>query len=372
VTVVPNPNAPKVLVIATGGTIAGVQNAPGTLGAYRAGTLTAEQITASVPELARYARVETEQFSNVASTLVTPEMWVKLAKRINTVLQRIEETGAAAQQNGTPISFSQVELLRRIARTAANSIDRDERRLGVDVIRRIDDFVQAPPPQAIVTGQGPDAARAITEARTAWRRMSQADALDTMVDRATNSAQGLNASSLRAQARTIANNPNRMRTFDRDIQAEIRGLARGTRGLSTLQTVGQFAPSFSARNLPGSAVTYGAGGALYSGSPGMAALGVGLGATGMAAKTAANRMATGRMSSMANRARGTPEREIPIPQIAAQSAQQALPQFNFPEIDPITGETLIDIGNFEGQPYPIYGRIKDNPGGSLRARSARR
>ena len=91
--VVPNPNAPKVLVIATGGTIAGVQNAPGTLGAYRAGTLTAEQITASVPELARYARVETEQFSNVASTLVTPEMWVKLAKRINVVLQRGDLAG---------------------------------------------------------------------------------------------------------------------------------------------------------------------------------------------------------------------------------------------------------------------------------------
>ena len=91
--VVPNPNAPKVLVIATGGTIAGVQNAPGTLGSYRAGTLTAEQITASVPELARYARVETEQFSNVASTLVTPEMWVQLAKRINTVLQRGDLAG---------------------------------------------------------------------------------------------------------------------------------------------------------------------------------------------------------------------------------------------------------------------------------------
>jgi L-asparaginase len=84
---------PKVLLLATGGTIAGVQNAPGTLGAYRAGTLTAEQIIASVPELSRYARVETEQFSNVASPLITPEMWVQLAKRINTVLQRDDLAG---------------------------------------------------------------------------------------------------------------------------------------------------------------------------------------------------------------------------------------------------------------------------------------
>ena len=51
---------PKVLVIATGGTIAGVQDAPGTLGDYRAGTLTAEQILASVPQLSKFARVETE------------------------------------------------------------------------------------------------------------------------------------------------------------------------------------------------------------------------------------------------------------------------------------------------------------------------
>lgn len=84
---------PKVLLIATGGTIAGVQNAPGSLGSYRAGTLTAEQIIASVPELARHAQVETEQFSNVASSLITPVQWVALAKRINEALQRPDLAG---------------------------------------------------------------------------------------------------------------------------------------------------------------------------------------------------------------------------------------------------------------------------------------
>ncbi len=84
----------KVLLIATGGTIAGVQNQPGTLGQYRSGTLTAEQIIASVPELARHATVETEQFSNVASSLITPVQWVALAKRINVVLsERADLTG---------------------------------------------------------------------------------------------------------------------------------------------------------------------------------------------------------------------------------------------------------------------------------------
>jgi L-asparaginase len=92
---------PKVLVIATGGTIAGVQSAPGTLGGYRAGTLTAEQIIASVPELSRHARVEAEQFSNVASTLITPRQWIELSRRINEVLRTRHDLAGVVVTHGT-------------------------------------------------------------------------------------------------------------------------------------------------------------------------------------------------------------------------------------------------------------------------------
>ena len=84
---------PTVRVIATGGTIAGVQDAPGTLGAYRAGTRTVGEIVQSVPELTKYAQVETEQFSNVASTEIMPSQWVALSKRINELLQRSDLNG---------------------------------------------------------------------------------------------------------------------------------------------------------------------------------------------------------------------------------------------------------------------------------------
>jgi len=92
---------PKVLVIATGGTIAGVQQEPGGIGAYRAGALTAEQIIASVPPLSRYAQVEAEQFSNVASTLITPEQWVALARRINAVLAERPDIAGVVVTHGT-------------------------------------------------------------------------------------------------------------------------------------------------------------------------------------------------------------------------------------------------------------------------------
>lgn len=91
---------PRVLVIATGGTIAGVQDSAGTLGGYRAGTLTAAQIIASVPELGRFAHVEAEQFSNVASTLITPAQWVALSRRINQALER-EDLAGVVVTHGT-------------------------------------------------------------------------------------------------------------------------------------------------------------------------------------------------------------------------------------------------------------------------------
>ncbi len=92
---------PKVLVIATGGTIAGAQQAPGTLGAYAAGSLTAEQIIASVPELSKHAQIESEQFSNVASTAITPAQWLALSKRINTVLRERKDLAGVVVTHGT-------------------------------------------------------------------------------------------------------------------------------------------------------------------------------------------------------------------------------------------------------------------------------
>jgi L-asparaginase type II len=87
------PDLPRVRVIATGGTIAGVQDAPGTLGGYRAGTRSVSEIVQSVPELTRFAQIETEQFSNVASPEIMPSHWIALSKRINELLQHADLAG---------------------------------------------------------------------------------------------------------------------------------------------------------------------------------------------------------------------------------------------------------------------------------------
>ena len=92
---------PTVLVIATGGTIAGVQNVDDDPDRYRAGSLSAEQIVESVPELKRYARIESLQFSNVPSALITPKMWVELSRLIETALNQREDLAGVVVTHGT-------------------------------------------------------------------------------------------------------------------------------------------------------------------------------------------------------------------------------------------------------------------------------
>jgi L-asparaginase len=82
---------PRVRLVATGGTIS---NRPG-------GRLTAEELIASVPELTTYTRPEAEQFLNVASSEVTLDQWLQLARRINTLLREDRDLSGIVVTSGT-------------------------------------------------------------------------------------------------------------------------------------------------------------------------------------------------------------------------------------------------------------------------------
>ena len=91
---------PKVLVLATGGTIAGEQRDPGTQEAYEIRRSIAE-VVASVPEARKYARIETEQFTNIASTSITPAHWLQLARRINNLFRERSDLAGIVVTHGT-------------------------------------------------------------------------------------------------------------------------------------------------------------------------------------------------------------------------------------------------------------------------------
>jgi len=81
---------PKVVVLATGGTIASMSD-PAT-GALRA-ALTGEEIVASVPGLRDIARIEVEQVANVGSMDMTPAIWLTLSRRANELLASPDVAG---------------------------------------------------------------------------------------------------------------------------------------------------------------------------------------------------------------------------------------------------------------------------------------
>ncbi len=71
-----------VVVLATGGTIAGVGEEGKTTG-YQAGTLSAQDLIAAVPDIDDVARIEAVQICNVNSDDITDKIWIELANTIN-------------------------------------------------------------------------------------------------------------------------------------------------------------------------------------------------------------------------------------------------------------------------------------------------
>jgi L-asparaginase len=82
---------PRVRLVATGGTIS---NRSG-------GRLTGEDLVRLVPQLERYARVESEQYSNVASSQLTLDQWLGLAKRLNALFASESDLSGLVVTSGT-------------------------------------------------------------------------------------------------------------------------------------------------------------------------------------------------------------------------------------------------------------------------------
>src|ERR1044072_4731475 len=72
---------PNIVILATGGTIAGAA-ATGTQAAYTSGAVTIDAMIAAVPGIKDMASIKGEQISNVGSQDMSFEIMLKLAKRI--------------------------------------------------------------------------------------------------------------------------------------------------------------------------------------------------------------------------------------------------------------------------------------------------
>ena len=83
---------PHIVILATGGTIAGVQPKEGEPG-YTAGALSIDSLIKGAPGIEKIARLDGEQIASIGSQDMNDEVWGKLARRANAVLARPDVDG---------------------------------------------------------------------------------------------------------------------------------------------------------------------------------------------------------------------------------------------------------------------------------------
>jgi L-asparaginase len=83
---------PRIRVLATGGTIAGAQATQADAG-YKSGTFSVDDLIKAVPQLKNIAEMSGEQVANIGSQTMNYEVWLKLARRVNEVLQMDDVDG---------------------------------------------------------------------------------------------------------------------------------------------------------------------------------------------------------------------------------------------------------------------------------------
>jgi len=84
---------PNVVILATGGTIAGTGATSTTTVGYTAAKVGVEALIDAVPELKKVANVRGEQVMQIASENMNNEAWLKLAKRVNQLLAQADVDG---------------------------------------------------------------------------------------------------------------------------------------------------------------------------------------------------------------------------------------------------------------------------------------
>jgi L-asparaginase len=84
---------PNVVILATGGTIAGTGATSTTTVGYTAAKIGVEALIEAVPEMKKVARVRGEQVMQIASENMNNEAWLTLAKRINVLLAQSDVDG---------------------------------------------------------------------------------------------------------------------------------------------------------------------------------------------------------------------------------------------------------------------------------------
>lgn len=183
-----------------------------------------------------------------------------------------------------PKTPSELDTLRKVASSAAKSIERPDARIGAIIVDAIDDAIDKS--SARIGGK-------FKQARGLAHRAFKSQTIADMVENASHTASGME-NGLRIEARKILKNKNKRRGFSADEILALKKIEQGTTASNMAKFLGKFGISEGqATSMLGASIGMGGGGALGAtfGGPAGAAIGaIGLPALGQIAKNTAQRL----------------------------------------------------------------------------------
>lgn len=180
----------------------------------------------------------------------------------------LEEFKAAASGD---LGVKDLQIMRRIAGSAAGSIEPDERRLGSIMIDEIDDYVSRLGSGALRSGDVGTVSSDLANARNVWGRMRRLEIVDDIFENAQNQASGFE-NGLRIGFRQLLKNKKKMRGFSPEERKAMEAVVQGTATSNTLKRLGKLGfGSAQQTNVLGGTAGVGLGGVAL-GTPGAMAV----------------------------------------------------------------------------------------------------
>lgn len=219
-----------------------------------------------------------DNFANgINSRMIKEGVDQTLTPKSNAALKRIVDA------KGTPKTLSELDTLRKIAKSAANDIDKADARLGTIIVNELDKGVDALSSQ--IGGK-------FKEARGLAQRAFKSQDISDMIENASHTASGME-NGLRIEARKILKSKKRRKGFSADELASLKQIEQGTTAANAAKFLGKFGISEGqATSMLGASIGIGGGGAIGSvfGPAGAAAGAIAVPAIGQFAKNTAQRI----------------------------------------------------------------------------------
>ena len=149
-------------------------------------------------------------------------------------------------RRNTPQTTTDISSLRRVAKNAADSIDKSEARLGSIMRDEFTKFLEDLTPAQVTGGRGENLGRLFRDAGELWRRSNKSEMINDALRNADLAASGIQAG-LKAQFRSLLKNKKKRRAFNQQEIAAMEEIVKGGRTENVLNFVGKTALSEAQR-----------------------------------------------------------------------------------------------------------------------------